>query len=284
MQTIGIKIKIILFLLFISVEVISQNALDITNKMFENAKKVKTLSFKIVSKERFGSEYKLVEAFFKKQVNPIKIYYKQLKPNAGAEVLINDIYTKKALVNPNAFPWINVQLDPMSKSLRDGQHHSIYEAGFDYFIEILSVLYEKNKNNLQKVVFYKGEMTYNNVACYKIELNNPNYKTISYKVQENCTVISLANKLNIGDYQIIERNSMLKEYYDKIKIGTVINLPSEYAKRLVLLIDKTTYLPVYMEIYDDKGLFEQYQFNDVKINPAFTNEDFSELNKSYGFK
>lgn len=279
-----IKIKTLLFLLVICKVTISQNAVDITNKMLENAKKVKTLSFTIVSKERFGNDYKIVEAYFKKQVKPTKIYYKQLKPNSGAEVLINDIYTKKALVNPNAFPWVNVQLDPMSKSLRDGQHHSIYDAGFDYFIEILSYLFEKNKDNIKKFITFKGELTYNGVRCYKIELNNPTFKNIPYKVTENCKVFSLANKLNISDYQIIEKNSIFKEYSDNIKVGTIINIPSDYAKRLILLLDKTTYLPIYMEIYDDKGLFEQYQFNDVKINPVFTTIDFSELNNSYGFK
>ncbi len=280
----GIKFKIILFLLFVCTEAISQNAINITNKMFENAKKVNTLSFKIVAKERFGNDYKLVEAFFKKQLNPTRIYYKQLKPNEGAEVLINERYSKKALVNPNSFPWINVVLDPMSKTLREGQHHSIYDAGFDYFIGILSYLFEKNKNNLQNFVVYKGELTYNNTTCYKIELNNPSFKTIPYKVQESCTVTSLASKLFICDYQIIERNPIFNEYFAQIPVGTTINIPSDYAKRLILIIDETNYLPVYMEVYDDKGLFEQYQFNDVKINPTFTNDDFSEKNKNYGFK
>jgi len=38
-----------------------------------------------------------------------------------------------------------------------------------------------------------------------------------------------------------------------------------------------------MEIYDDKGLFEQYQFSEVQINPVFSENDFSETNKEYGF-
>ena len=73
-----------------------QNAIDITNKMFEKSKTVKTLSLKIISKERFGKEYKTVEAYIKKQVSPVKIYFKQLNPPTNAEVLINEKYTKKA--------------------------------------------------------------------------------------------------------------------------------------------------------------------------------------------
>ncbi|NCO54080.1 MAG: DUF1571 domain-containing protein [Bacteroidetes bacterium] len=283
MQVIKKIVSVLLFVfLYISVS-FSQNAVDISNKMFENAKKINTVIFKIVSKERFGSDYKLIEAYFKKQSTPIRIYYKQLKPNYGAEVLINEKYSKKALVNPNSFPWINVVLDPMSKSLRDGQHHSIYDAGFDYFIKILSELFEKNKNDLQNLVNYKGEINYNNIQCYKIELNNPSFQIIKYKVQGNYTVNSLASKLNICDYHIIERNPAFKEYTDKITIGTILNIPSDYSKKLILVINKITYLPVYMEIYDDKGLFEQYQFSEVQINPVFSENDFSETNKEYGF-
>lgn len=284
MQVINKYILLLYVIISYSCNTFSQNAVSISNKMFENAKKVNTVTFKIVSKERFGSEYKLVEAYFKKQSSPLRIYYKQLKPNFGAEVLINEKYSKKALVNPNSFPWINVALDPMSKSLRDGQHHSIYDAGFDYFIKILSNLFEKNKNDLENLVSFKGEITYNNIKCLKIELNNPSFQIVKYTVHGNYTVNSLASKLNICDYHIIERNEAFKEYSDNITNGTILNVPSDYAKKLVLVIDKITFLPVYMEIYDDKGLFEQYQFNEVKINPELSENDFSETNKEYGFK
>jgi hypothetical protein len=252
--------------------------------MFEKSKTVKTLSLKIISKERFGTEYKIVEAFFKKQVSPVKIYFKQLNPPTNAEVLINEKYSKKALVNPKTFPWVNLELDPMGSTLREAQHHSIYEAGFDYFIQILSNLFDKNKDTIKQLVQYKGEITMDGITCYKIELNNPSFKIISYKVTENCNITSLARKLHISEYHILERNTIFKEYNDQVSMGTIINIPTDYAKKLTILIDKSTSLPIFMEIYDDKGLFEQYKFLEVKINPPFTEADFNENNKNYGFK
>jgi len=53
---------------------------------------------------------------------------------------------------------------------------------------------------------------------------------------------------------------------------------------LIILINKNSLLPVYMEIYDDKGLLEQYQFLEINTNPGFTEIDFSEKNEKYGFK
>ncbi len=261
-----------------------QNAIDITNKMFEKSKTVKTLSLKIISKERFGKEYKTVEAYIKKQVSPVKIYFKQLNPPTNAEVLINEKYTKKALVNPKAFPWINIELDPMGTILREAQHHSIYEAGFDYFIQILSYLFDKNNDKIKQLAQYKGEITMDDISYYKIELSNPSFKIIPYTVKENCTVTSLARKLHISEYHILERNLKFKEYINEIPIGTVLNIPSDYAMKLTMLIDKSTYLPIFMEVYDDKGLYEQYKFLEVKINPPFTEADFNENNKNYGFK
>lgn len=261
-----------------------QNPIDITNKMFEKSKTVKTLSLNIISKERFGTEYKIVEATFKKRISPLRIYFKQLKPPTNAEVLINDKYSKKALVNPKTFPWVNIELDPMGSTLRAAQHHSIYEAGFDYFIQILSYLFEKNKETIKQHAQYKGEVNLDGILCYKIELNNPSFKFISYTVKENYNVTSLARKLHISEYHIIERNPKFKEYNDIIPIGTVLNIPSDYAKKLIVVIDKSTLLPIFMEVYDDKGLYEQYKFSDVKINPPFTEADFDENNKNYGFK
>lgn len=280
-----LKKVIFLFSIIINAEtILSQNAIDIISKMFEKAEAVKSMSFYIVAKERFGTEYKLQKAYIKKQMSPVRIYYKQLLPATGAEVLINATNNKKAVVNPNAFPWTNLTLNPYGKVLRDAQHHNIYEAGFEYLIDILRFLTNKYKDNIEKFVYYKGIIDWQELSCYKIEFSNPSFKIYSYTVTETCTPTSLAKKLYIGDYHILERNPKYEDYLDVIKAGTVLSLPNDYAKRLVILINKNSYLPVYIEIYDDKGLLEQYQFIEINTNPSFTEIDFSEKNETYGFK
>ena len=279
------KKSIIIFLLIAAaLPTFSQNAIEITNKMFEKAKAVKTITFTIIAKERFNNRYVTQKALIKKQSNPLCIYYKQLVPETGAEVLINANYSKKALVNPNSFPWTNLTLDPYGSILRDTQHHNIFESGLEYLVDILSFLATKYKTHMDEMNSYKGIVEFQGISCYKIEFNNPYYKISPYTVTENTTPTQLAAKLRIGDYVIIERNPSYKNYLDVIKKGTVLNLPNDYAKRLIILINKNTYLPIYMEIYDDKGLFEQYQFTEINTSPGFTEMDFNEKNKNYGFK
>ena len=273
-----------ILILFLNLFAFAQDAIEITQKMIEKAKSINSLSFHIIAKERFDNRYVTQKAFIKKQITPKRIYYKQLIPETGAEVLLNANYTRKALVNPNSFPWTNLTLDPYGSILRDTQHHNIHEAGFDYLVEILSYLTNKYKDNIEKMNSYKGVIDYHDISCYKIEFNNPFFKMYSYTVTENTTPTALAKKLHIGDYLILERNPAYKDYLDVIKKGQVITIPNDYAKRLVILIDKSNYLPIYMEIYDDRGLLEQYQFTDINTNPKFTEMDFSEKNKSYGFK
>ena len=252
--------------------------------MFDKVRAIKTLSVTIIAKERFKDKYVTQKAYIKKQMDPVCIYYKQLFPETGAEVLINATYNKKALVNPNAFPWTNLNLDPYGSILRDTQHHTIYQSGFDYLVDILSFLTEKYKDHLKEMIFSKGSIEYHDQTCYKIEFTNPHFKISPYPVTENTTPEALGRKLKICDYTILERYTTYNDFQDNIKKGITLYLPNDYAKRLVILISTKTYLPVYMEIYDEKGLFEQYQFSDVKINQRFSDMDFSDKNKEYGFK
>ena len=38
-----------------------------------------------------------------------------------------------------------------------------------------------------------------------------------------------------------------------------------------------------LRIEDENGLFEQYEYLELDLNPTFTEDDFSEDNKEYGF-
>jgi len=50
-----------------------------------------------------------------------------------------------------------------------------------------------------------------------------------------------------------------------------------------LYIDKTNYLPVVQIIYDDKGLFGQYEYNSLIVNPVFAPDEFTSKFKDYKF-
>ena len=80
----------------------------------------------------------------------------------------------------------------------------------------------------------------------------------------------------------MENNSGLKPN-SYIKPGTKVIVPNDYASKMELFINKSQLYPVMLQIYDTKGLFEEFYFKYVKINPSFKDIDFSENNPDYKF-
>jgi len=112
---------------------------------------------------------------------------------------------------------------------------------------------------------------------------NPNYKLISYTTQKNETPLSIAKKNHINFYSILENNPSLK-VTDVIKPGTKIVIPNDYASKMELFVSKEKYYPLYIKIYDNKGFYEEFTFQQVNINAVFKDLDFSETNPNYKFK
>ena len=80
--------------------------------------------------------------------------------------------------------------------------------------------------------------------------------------------------------QIINKN--IDDYYDIIP-GKILNIPNDYAKGMKLMIDKKRLLPLVIEVYDDKGIYEKYEYHNLIVNPSFEDEEFSMYCNDYGF-
>ena len=100
-------------------------------------------------------------------------------------------------------------------------------------------------------------------------------------VQKGETVLSIAQKLGLSEYMILQHNKL--KTYTAIAEGQTIMVPNSYAKEMTLYIDKSTTLPVFIKVEDEKGLFEQYTFRNVNVNPAITADEFSRKDKEYHF-
>ena len=68
-------------------------------------------------------------------------------------------------------------------------------------------------------------------------------------------------------------------FYGNIKEGKVIQVPSNYCKNILLYIDESTMLPLTISIYDDIGIFENYEYSNVKTNRKFGPDDFGKFYK-----
>ncbi len=278
------RITILIALFFITHSLFSQRCSDIMEKMFASIDQLQTASFHIIAKERFFDQYKIEKGFYKLRKNPYAIYYKQLIPPSYAEVLMNDKHKINALVYPNSFPFTSIKLSPYGEKLRERQHHNLYQAGFDYFKMILSEMKKKYSTEWDDVCEYHNLVLIKNKSCYKLTLINPYYKLITYTLDKKTTAQKLALKLNLCDYKIIELNPTIKSIFVTIPTKSTLVLPTDYAQKITLYIDQNNYLPIKIEVYDEKGLFEEYLFENIKINPTFTDKDFDENNPEYGFK
>lgn len=256
------------------------NSRDLLIKMVKSIKEIQCLKYNLKITERGKKGYNHYESSVKLNRKPRKLYI-YIK---GIEVLWTaGTNNGKALVKPNSFPYINLSLDPMGNLMRQDQHHTINEMGFDYFGGIIEYCILKFSDKLDQSVKLEGEEKYNNRLCYKISINNKDFAQTTYTVGASENLTSIARKLFVSEYMIVEMNPKLKDYFDILKPGQVIKVPNWYAKTVTIYIDKFYFLPIGVQIYDDKSLFEEYNYFFLQVNPKFEEDEFTREFKDYNF-
>jgi len=81
---------------------------------------------------------------------------------------------------------------------------------------------------------------------------------------------------------ILENNEELDGYNDTTE-GQTILVPSDYCERMVLYVDQQRNVPTMFKIFDHKGLYEQYEFKNLNIDPSVQPGEFTENFAEYGF-
>jgi hypothetical protein len=80
-------------------------------QMVESIEHVKSASYTLHAAERVKGKILRASSQIKLHLSPRQLYFKN---NSGVEVLYNELIDKEeALINPNAFPYINLKLDPL---------------------------------------------------------------------------------------------------------------------------------------------------------------------------
>ncbi len=253
---------------------------DIVLKAVKSIDEVKSLKYHLKITERGKKGFNYYESAVKFQKKPRKIYL-YIK---GIEVLWVEGKNKgKALVKPNSFPYFNLNLDPLGDLMRQDQHHSLNELGYDYFGSIIAYSVQKIGGKFDEYFTLDGEEKVNGRMCYKVIINNKDFSYTDYKVGENESITSIARKLHICEYMIVERNKKFKDYFDILKPGEIIKVPTWYCKKVEMYIDKFYFLPISMKIEDDKGLFEEYNYMFLQVNPKIEDAEFTKDYKDYKF-
>lgn len=217
--------------------------------------------------------------------SPLKVYVKLMEgKRKDTEILyVKDERENNAIVNIGRFV-PNLTLSPIGDNLTEDQRHTIFELGFAYTGKIINELMRITDKAKKFDTYFSAAtpIVQNGRNCYKITITNMNWDYTSYKASKGENAFSIAQKLMIPTYSILELNDHIK-MIDQDLGGRTLRVQIGYARRCILYIDKETYLPIFQEMYDDSGVFEHYEFTDIIINPAFKANEFSEENSDYKF-
>ncbi|MCE3279819.1 MAG: hypothetical protein K0S44_2010 [Bacteroidetes bacterium] len=280
-----LRISIGLLLIFLIAGAVSQpktvSCREIIDQMLDSIKNIKTQRYHVRSTERVGSHLMFAGSTVKIDLNPKKIYLFNEEKNI--EVLwVSGKNNNNALVRSGSVPLMNFNLDPYGSIMRKDQHHTIFDLGFQYIGFTIANTIVKAPKDFDKHFLYAGSVKFDNHDCHQIVINYPEYKFIEYITGKGETVTSIAQKLNTSDFKIRHINE-LSSYFGTIKQGKKLLIPTPYANKAILYIDKKSAIPLSIKIYDDEGLFESYDFTHVIINKPFAENEFSKSFKGYGF-
>jgi outer membrane lipoprotein-sorting protein len=260
----------------------AQTGIEILERFVAAAGKIQTLSYTQIKTERIAGKNVSEKMFVNMQRAPFRLYQKFEYPRNGLQVLyITGANNGKALVRPNGFPYTSLSLDPMGGMMRENQHHTIFQVGYDHLVEILSHLKTRYGTNASKYIKYDGLFVWNNIKCWKVTLGNPAFAWSNYTVQAGENLLTIAKKFRLSEDMIKEKNKL--RGYESVRAGQVIQIPSDYSKTGTFYIDINTSLPILFEVSDELGVYEHYEFYNVKVNPALPANTFDPKNPSYNF-
>ena len=255
--------------------------IEVIEKMIEKNKDLHSLKVDVYIKERIKDKIMEKQNKFIIRQQPFAIYFTDKRMGLDIEGLYCSPW-KKALIATKGFPWMKLELDPLDMKMRNETHHTIYEAGFSYFITILDAYKNKFGNSFSSMVSCPGLFQKGNVQYYKIVIDNPDFTYREYIVKKGENLYDIARRYHVNDYMILEKNNLRN--YEDIHEGQKILIPSEYAKKMILHVEKNNYIPLYIELYDDKGFYASYFFNNISLNPKLDDTVFDANNPSYHFK
>ena len=277
-MTCSLRISLLYVSTFLAFPAVAQKANDtltqeIMAEMFASIKKVETLTYLLKNTERIGNQLLSGEQFIKYSNSPKRCYFYMISPDKGSELIFSEGENDNLVMyDPSGFPYVRMNLDPLGDVMRHYNHHTVYEAGFTYMGRMLEGAYHNN----MAIFNYQKELTWEGNQVYLLIMDNPNYTHITYQARATESIRDIAEKFIVSEYKIYELNPKIRRFRP-LKHDITLRIPNAYARKIELYVDKETYLPVYQKIYDEKGLFELYEYHDLSLNPDISKVDFEAM-------
>lgn len=248
---------------------------ELESRMLASIDRVQTLRYNVAAQERVEGKLLPMRSTVKLTPSPLRIY---LKNNKGAEVLyVTGQNSNEALVYPGAFPYVTLSLDPAGSLMRRNQHHIITQVGYG----LIASLLRDSEPAFLRSFRYAGDSTLAGRACYVLSSSYPAFRYVTYRAGAGETPASIAARMHCGEYRILERNHL--DVGEKLKAGQTLQVPNAYGSRTVVLIDERSYLPLAVAVYDDRGLYERYEFSNTVVNQPIPAAEFSKGFAGYKF-
>ncbi len=250
---------------------------QLTARMGAAIEGLRYLRCTVKAQERVEGNIRPARSTMKIACKPLRIYIKDQK---GVEVLwAQGQNNGDAFVNPAAFPYVTLSLDPKAKLMRNNQHHTVLQAGFGTISDLLRTTGLRQDMTFSRSFKYVGDSMVQGRPNHVLRSDYPQFRYVSYKAGANETTGSVAERFGCGEFRIIERNNLT--IGEKIPAGKVLQVPNAYGRRTIVCIDPRTYLPTAVQVNDDKGLFEKFEFSDVVANQPIPAEEFTKSYKGY---
>lgn len=269
-----------LFLIFTFQHLQAQSTIAYFDNMVESISSVNTLEYELHAKELMDDKIFYTHSRVKLQKEPFCFYNYIIKPDIGVEILFTH-KNKYAFINPNGFPFINLKLDPSGKLIRRNQHHTLFDAGFDNFKNIVLSVLELLKVSPDRYIIDLGIKRINNTECQVLKVVNPDFSFSEYIVQKGEDVESIAKKRNLSSYLILVKNNL--SFYNDVTAGDKILIPNSYGEQFEIWIDLQSSLPIVQKVFVNKKLFEYYEFEKIVVNPEFSYDEFDKNYVEYNF-
>lgn len=259
---------------------------DELNKMIAAVKALHTASFEMISEERIDGEVITHISEVKMQYAPLKIFVRSFDKNRE---LNNEILYKSgennnnALISPNGFPYINISLNPLGGTMRNGRHLTLLEAGGVYLAKMLAL-----GNQKEQEIGSKNKLTISALKdpkygkCYKLVIDNATYQIERQKVKSNETLRAFCFRLGIPEFKVMELNKEVNSFDANIE-GKELFVPNFFAKRLELILRESDHMPMKVVIFDEQGLYASYTYTYFDVNPTFEPIVFDQDNPAYTF-
>jgi len=96
---------------------------------------------------------------------------------------------------------------------------------------------------------------------------------VTYKAVAGDTPARIADKFGCGEYRVMERNGL--DPGEAIPVGKTLQVPNGYGRRTIVCVDQKLMLPLVVEVHDDKGLFEKFEFSNIVANHPIPAAEFT---------